>query len=502
MKLKFCIALICLFFYIHLYPQDRRDEYSNNENHVLSYNVFNNLRYKFFNGNPNWSGLIGMVPLNYWSRNINDNSINIWRNPLDKNYPTKNFVDYVEYSIAHAESVVYISTLWFTPGNSMEEALKRAISFLNRKSFENQRFIRVRIMFSMYKASPIPSKSATEKVIKYLLDDNVSPYLDLSVICYRNLLAFNHSKIIAIDSNQLITGGANFPDKDYNDLEDPVNDLSIEFNLPNIADLGRIYLSKVALETKLGDEFSLNSIACTNTEKTDCTVSNRWYESSNPDFNIFNIGLFLQNYNMDYVLGAGKMMNAKEYGNAEVSTDSILSLMDNAQYEINISQQSIKNITPKSTDIQNATCAVLGKALMRRVKVNIILSAYGRPGIPALGYAEASSSDSGPEKCIIKNTKEFYDIDVSSGLQNLNLLRVARWFDYTGYKYGTARNHVKLIMVDDQMAYIGSENLYYNNHSEFGVIMNSRLLMTKIKKEYWDPTYARSYACYQSNNKN
>ncbi len=464
----------------------------------LSYNFLNYLSGKYYTSQPNWGGLFGMVPLNSWSHNINDYAINLWRTPITRELPTKQFVDYFEYSVANTEQVVHISTLWFTPGNTMEEALKRAISFLNQKSFQRQQFIRVRIMFSMYNASPIPKKNATEKVIKYLLPEGVSPFLDVSVINYRNPVAFNHSKIIAIDRDKLLTGGTNFPDKDYDDFNDPVNDLSIEFNLPYIAELGRVYLSKIALESKLGEEFSINSIACSNTEKSECTVANRWVEASDPNLNIFNIPFILKNYNMEYILGAGKMMNAKDYNDAEFSTDAIMAMMDNAQYEINISQQSIRNITPKSTDIQNATCAVVGRALARGVRVNILLSAYSGQG-PLLGYTESSSSDNATVKCIIKNTIDTYKIDPTGAMERLSILRIARWFYYTGYKYGSSKNHVKLIMVDDRMTYIGSENLYYNNHAEFGVIIHSPLLSSKIRKEYWDPSYAKAYSVYSAN---
>lgn len=493
MKKAFYLYLLTFFLSSNIYA-------IRNDENILSYNVLTSLKYKYFQQNPNWSGLLGMVSLDYWSRNINDNSIIIWRFPLLKEFPTKNFVDYIEQSVAQTESVVYISSLWFTPGNSMEEALKRAISFLNQKSFQLQRPIRVRIIFSMYKSSPIPTKGASEKVINYLLPDGVSPFLDLSIISYRNPSAFNHSKIIAIDSNKLITGGANFPDKDYDDFNDPVNDLLIEFNIPYIADLGRIYLSKLAVETRIGEEFSINSIACTNTEKYDCNVSNRWYETSEPLLNIFNIPLIFENYNNDYVIGAGKMMNSKEYNDAQFSTDSILSLLNNAQYEINISQQSIKNILPGSTEIQNDTCASIGKAIMRGVKVNVILSSYNGQGLPIVGYDDSAYNDLETQKCVIKNTINIFNLDPSEYLANLNLMHVARWFNeppfYFNYKYGTAKNHVKFIMVDDQMAYIGSENLYYNNHAEFGVVINSRLLMSKIKNEYWNPTYMKAVASY------
>ncbi|WGL60712.1 phospholipase D-like domain-containing protein [Pigmentibacter sp. JX0631] len=491
-KIKLFI-LVCLFF-VKYYANAQY----NSSDLYLSYNFMKNLYLKYQENQPNWGGLVGLLPLNNWSHNINDFSINLWRTPISKEYPTKQFVDYVEYSVARTENVVHISTLWFTPGNSMEEALKRAISYLNQKSFEQQKFIRIRIMFSMYKASPLPTKNATEKVIEYLLPEGISPYLDLSVINYRNPVAFNHSKIIAIDRDQLFTGGANFPDRDYDDLEDPVNDLTIELNLPYVAELGRVYLSKIALESKLGDEFSLNSIACTNTEKSECTVSNRWYEPTDPNLNIFNIPVILQNYNKEYILGAGKMMSAKDYNDAEFSTNALLSMMDNAQYEINISQQSIRNITPNSTEIQNSTCAVIGKALSRGVKVNILLSSFSGQG-PLLGYTESSFSDKATIKCIIKNTIDTYSIDPTGALERLSILRIARWFNFNGYKYGSARNHVKLIMADNKMAYIGSENLYYNNHAEFGIFIHSDLLVSKVRKEYWDPSYARAYSSYSSN---
>ncbi len=232
---------ITLFVYIILLKFSAMAQNMNFDT-TLSYNFLSYLSGKYYTSKPNWGGLFGMVPLNNWSHNINDFAINLWRTPITRELPTKQFVDYFEYSVANTEQVVHISTLWFTPGNPMEEALKRAISFLNQKSFQRQQFIRVRIMFSMYNASPIPKKNATEKVIKYLLPEGVSPFLDVSVINYRNPVAFNHSKISAIDRDKLLTGGTNFPDKDYDDLSDPVNDLSIEINLRYIAELGRVYL--------------------------------------------------------------------------------------------------------------------------------------------------------------------------------------------------------------------------------------------------------------------
>lgn len=487
----FTIVLLFLYNVVALAQNNRFDT-------SLSFNFLRSLNEKYRVNQPNWGGLVGMIPLHTWSHNINDFSVNLWRTPILKDYPTQPFVDYAERLVANAEYAVHISTLWFTPGNAMEEALKRAISYLNAKAHKKQQYIRVRVMFSMYKALPIPRKNATDKVIAYLLPEGVSPFLDVSVINFRNPIAFNHAKIIAIDRDILITGGTNFPDKDYDDESDPVNDLSIELNLPYAAELGRVYLSKIALESKLGDEFSLNSIACSNTAEMECSVTTRWHEGSDPQLNIFNIPAIFQNYNSEYVLGAGKMMSAKDYNDAAFSADALIAMLDNAQHEINISQQSIKSVTPKSSDIQNATCAAIGNALARGVYVNILLSAYAGEGA-LLGYAESSTSDNATRKCITKNTKELYDIDPTAAFDRLQILRVARWFNYTGYKYGSARNHVKLIMVDNSLVYIGSENLYYNDHTEFGVIIHSPLLTYKVRKEYWDPTFAKAYTSYTSN---
>ena len=74
----------------------------------------NYLSGKYYNSQPNWGILFGMVPLNNWSHNINDYAINLWRTPITREFPTKQFVEYFEYSVANTEQVVHISTLWFT----------------------------------------------------------------------------------------------------------------------------------------------------------------------------------------------------------------------------------------------------------------------------------------------------------------------------------------------------------------------------------------------------
>jgi hypothetical protein len=57
-------------------------------------------------------------------------------------------------------------------------------------------------------------------------------------------------------------------------------------------------------------------------------------------------------------------------------------------------------------------------------------------------------------------------------------------------------NHAKIVEVDDQAFYIGSENLYPARLQELGLIVESRSAAKTLKTEYLDPLWrwSRRYA--------
>lgn len=53
--------------------------------------------------------------------------------------------------------------------------------------------------------------------------------------------------------------------------------------------------------------------------------------------------------------------------------------------------------------------------------------------------------------------------------------------------------HAKHFIVDDRATYIGSQNLYVCDLSEWGVLIDDKDATEKIKEEYWDIMWKYSY---------
>lgn len=53
--------------------------------------------------------------------------------------------------------------------------------------------------------------------------------------------------------------------------------------------------------------------------------------------------------------------------------------------------------------------------------------------------------------------------------------------------------HAKHFIVDDVASYVGSQNLYVCDLSEWGVLIDDAEAVAKLKSEYWDPMWAASY---------
>ena len=62
-------------------------------------------------------------------------------------------------------------------------------------------------------------------------------------------------------------------------------------------------------------------------------------------------------------------------------------------------------------------------------------------------------------------------------------------------------NHSKLIVIDEASFYIGSQNIYYANLQEHGLIVNDEAATQHLLEHYWDPLWENSRPastdCYQ-----
>eukprot|EP00928_Gymnodinium_smaydae_P061367 TRINITY_DN4545_c0_g2_i2.p1 TRINITY_DN4545_c0_g2~~TRINITY_DN4545_c0_g2_i2.p1 ORF type:complete len:582 (-),score=53.06 TRINITY_DN4545_c0_g2_i2:71-1816(-) len=53
-------------------------------------------------------------------------------------------------------------------------------------------------------------------------------------------------------------------------------------------------------------------------------------------------------------------------------------------------------------------------------------------------------------------------------------------------------NHAKMYVVDDQLFYLGSQNLYSADLAEYGLIIDDREATKQVKRYYWDPLWRSS----------
>src|SRR5207253_1174524 len=53
-------------------------------------------------------------------------------------------------------------------------------------------------------------------------------------------------------------------------------------------------------------------------------------------------------------------------------------------------------------------------------------------------------------------------------------------------------NHAKLVFVDDQAFYIGSQNLYNAGLTEFGFLVDDTTAAATLRTDYWDHLWASS----------
>merc|ERR1719162_938766 len=54
-------------------------------------------------------------------------------------------------------------------------------------------------------------------------------------------------------------------------------------------------------------------------------------------------------------------------------------------------------------------------------------------------------------------------------------------------------NHAKFFVVDDLSFYVGSQNLYIANLSEWGVVVDHEAKVQRVLAEYWHPMWVQSY---------
>ncbi len=332
--------------------------------------------------------------------------------------------------------------------------------------------------------------------------------------------SWDHSKILDVDGRSAIVGGMNWWTSDYLETAHPINDISMEVVGPAADDVSKfgdllwgwtcahrknplyvyyashgisgcgahlptlpvIATGSVPILTvgRLGNGIEVPGeagrqsppIAATPVRGNKCTFLQRDYSQTNDD-------------------------RAYEYRNP--GEDALRALIGTAHRSIFISQQDLLSCRPKPIVATEAyfderVFAALGAKVGAAVPIKIVLSG-DHAGEYANGYSLKDVAQV-LTKVVERQRRISYNAARVLVCRDVGLATVhngpgATWPGGKGFG-----NHAKVVAVDDQAFYLGSENLYPARLQELGEIVESPAAAAELRFEYLDPMWrwSRAYA--------
>jgi phosphatidylserine/phosphatidylglycerophosphate/cardiolipin synthase-like enzyme len=470
---------------------------------VLSEN-HENSRYRAWNlASGNIVGSVQYTPTKFWG-NPNPNDPKAF-------YDDYWFPEKMAEIIARAEKWVDIMSLTPPNGKFLSE-FKAAINKLAGRSTPENPII-VRMLFANY-----PRIRNLElfdfdydAFIKELTEDlnstdaiNMRIWVGAWFIGDGIDLGWNHAKLIAVDGAFLHTGGHNMWHEIYLS-ENPVHDLSIEFE-GSVAVDGHQYANQQwnFLETNYKDCSELCVMSISEFPKgVEPTFPPKFVEHEVED--TANYSRVKSSYYGTPLISVGSLGSVTPKEERPPSNDAIIAMIKSAKKIIHFVLQDLGPLTIPGTKAvypgqtwPTKYLAAIGNAIYSRgIGVEMVLS---NVDVWERGYSNGWDCDDVASEIIKSIRKEqgsMLDDDVLRAKLTANL-RITYIRHNGSNSYGDGSPiylHSKHIIVDDSVAYIGSQNLYSETTelAEWGVIIDDVEEVQKIKEEYFDKVWADSY---------
>ena len=336
--------------------------------------------------------------------------------------------------------------------------------------------------------------------------------------------SWDHSKLLDVDGRAAIIGGTNWWSPDYLDTQHPVNDLSMVVDGPAATDASRfenllwswtcahrhnplyVYFAQIGLSGcvtqaatspipagghvpimvvgRLGNGIAVPGESYNRQSPpidrpphhgNGCLIPDNWF-TENTDTN-----------------------NSRSYEYRNPGEDALRGLIGSGHHSIFISQQDLLSCAPVVLGVRlnvearldERVIAALGKKVSQHVPIKIVISNQGAAGGYSNGYSLADLAKE-LTKMVAAQRGRGYDearglVCRFVGLAGVHNGPGPTWAD--GQKFA---NHAKLVEVDDQAFYIGSENLYPARLQELGMIVESHSATATLKAEYLDPMWHNS----------
>jgi phosphatidylserine/phosphatidylglycerophosphate/cardiolipin synthase-like enzyme len=348
------------------------------------------------------------------------------------------------------------------------------------------------------------------------LQQNVGPWLKVQSASQRtSLTSWNHEKVLDVDGRAAIVGGMNYWNGDYLQTANPVNDMSLEVDGQAATDVSRYddVLWTWTCDHSRGfntDVTLLNLPGCVKVAKTQPSLP----KGTAPMMVVGHLGNEIgvpgQPYNRESTpfqrppLHGNKCTfiqrdisdtnDSRSYEYRNPGEAAVRDLIAHAKRSIFISQQDLLSCLPKPIAATEAKFderlfAILAAKIVAGVPITIVLSAGGGG---AAGYGNGWTL-----KELAQILDEAVRVDArlpapqaraklcaDVGLASLRNGPRPTWANGKSFA-----NHAKLVAVDDEAFYIGSQNLYPGRLQELGVIVESRAAAGELSHAYLRPIW-------------
>ena len=327
--------------------------------------------------------------------------------------------------------------------------------------------------------------------------------------------SWNHSKVITVDGRQVVVGGMNYWAGDYLQVTDPVNDVTMTADGPAAADAAtfedvlwgwvcdhRNQSGYVALRTS-------NLSGCLSTAETLPPRA----EGSVP---ILTMGRLGNGIDVPGHAGEESPPIAKapvqgsacnsfqrqvsdtntnpEYQYRNPGETGLRALISSASSRIFISQQDLLSCVEQvEAFFDERVLAALGRQVIAGVPITIVISdkgAIANGGSYSNGYqvADLATQLQTVVAALKPNADARQMVCDGVGLAGVRTLDgVSTWPNGSPFA-----NHAKVVWIDGEAFYIGSENLYPARLQELGMLVEDTAAAGQMETEYLDPLWSRA----------
>ncbi|MDH6115123.1 phosphatidylserine/phosphatidylglycerophosphate/cardiolipin synthase-like enzyme [Kitasatospora sp. MAP12-15] len=422
-------------------------------------------------------------------------------------------------NISQATRTVDISTLAPFPNGEFEDAIVAGL----KASVANGNKLTVRILVGaapLYNISAVPTRYRDELVGKLGPAASAITLNVASMTTAKTAFSWNHSKLLVVDGQSVITGGINNWKDDYIDTTHPVSDVDLALTGPAASSAGA-YLDTLWGWTcqhtgvlSAAWFASTGGAACLPTLEKDANPAPAAATGDIPVIAVGGLGVGISSADPastyqpvlpsapDSSCGPIALhdnTNAdRDYETVNPEESALRALVASATDHIEISQQDLNGTCPPLPRYDVRLYDLLAAKLAAGVKVRIVVSdPANRGAVGSGGYSQIKSlaevSDTLRNR-LAAVTGSTPDAARTTMCQNLQLasFRAApgtAWAD--GHPYAL---HHKLVSVDGSAFFIGSKNLYPAWLQDFGYLVESPSAAAQLDANLLTPEWQYSQA--------